>query len=167
MLRSRLSLSLLVGCAVGCSAGLRDGVVTKGSLRYRVGPPNSASWRKFSLHDNDAAWTARDSGHVMAVNSTCADHGDPSLDILTNHLVMGFTDRALDARAELTVDGRQALRSFYRARLDGVPVELELLVLKKNGCVHDFSYISPLGQKAALQADFDRLVQAFHQEAAP
>jgi len=41
------------------------------------------------------------------------------------------------------------------------------VVLKKNGCVHDFSYISPEGQEAAHQAEFDALVAGFRQERTP
>jgi hypothetical protein len=41
-------------------------------------------------------------------------------------------------------------------------VELELLVLKKDGCVYDFSYIAPPALFERHAADFDRLVAGFH-----
>jgi hypothetical protein len=59
------------------------------------------------------------------------------------------------------------MRSLVRARLDGVPISLELVVLKKNGCVHDFTYASPTGKEAEHQTEFDALVAGFRQERAP
>jgi hypothetical protein len=53
------------------------------------------------------------------------------------------------------------------ARLDGVPTSLVLVVLKKNGCVHDFTYVSPRGEETKYQKEFDALVAGFKQERAP
>jgi len=116
--------------------------------------------------DNDLAWLAP-SGHVIAINATCTGHEDPQLEVLTNHLVIGFTDREWVSKKKFQLDGRDALRSLVRAKLDGVSISLDLVVLKKNGCVHDFSYVSPAGQEAAHQAEFDALVAGFRQERAP
>ena len=62
------------------------------------------------------------------------------------------------------VDGREAMLSNYVARMDGVPVEIDVAVLKKDGCVHDFIYVSPAGQAAEHRAQFDRLLQEFTAE---
>jgi hypothetical protein len=158
-----LALGLLF---LACS-GFDHGVFVKNRLRYRLAAPESPAWRSIGLQDNDLAWVARDNGELLAANSTCTDHGDPSLEVLTNHLLIGFEDRELDDQRPITLDGREALRSRYKARLDGVPVELEVVVLKKNGCIHDFTFVAPLGLKAVHLADFDALVQSFAQEAAP
>ena len=103
-------------------------------------------------------------GCVLAMNATCDNHGDPGLEVLTTHLLFGFTDRQLQSRTEKQVDGRAALFSHYLAQLDGVPVELQLVVLKKDGCVHDFIYVAPQGQAAAHQQALDRLVAEFTSE---
>ena len=117
--------------------------------------------------DKARAWVAKDSGDILAVNATCADHGDPSLEVLTGHLLIGFEEHSLQEQQTESLDGREALRSKYHATLDGVPVELELVVLKKNGCVHDFTFVAPLASAASHRAEFDTLVSRFRQEAAP
>lgn len=151
----------------GCAAGLRDGVFVKEEVRYRVAAPDEARWRRLAFADADLAWGSTTSGHVVAVNATCHGHEDPPLDVLTSHLLFGFTDRQrLSSRRE-TIDGREALRSQYRAKLDGVAVELELVVLKKNGCVHDFTAVSPAGQQGGVRAVFDALVAGFAQVPRP
>ncbi len=98
-----------------------------------------------SFADNDLAWVRKD-GQVLAMNATCRDYGDPSLDVLTHHLLMGFTDRWEKSKETKAIDGREAMISRYDAKLDGVEVELEVAVLKKDGCVHDFMYVAPKGQ---------------------
>ncbi len=159
-------MSLIVGFAA-CSHVLHGVVFSKPEVQYRIGAPDEAAWRRVDFSDNDLAWLHRTSGHIISTNATCHDHGDAPLEVLTQHLLFGFTDREQREQETQTIDGREALHSKYVARLDGVPVEIELVVLKKNGCVHDFSYIAPVGQSAEQQAVFDRFVGEFQQERSP
>lgn len=163
MLRSVTALGLLLFLC-GCRGGLAGGVYTRGNLQYRVAEPSG--WKPVAFDDNDLAWLGPN-GHVLAMNATCEGHEDPPLDVLTNHLVIGFTDRQWGERQKVMIDGREAQRSQVTAKLDGVPVSLELVVLKKNGCVHDFTYISPLGREAEQRAAFEKLVTNFRQEHGP
>ena len=151
--------------ASGCRGGLLGGMYTRDGVAYRVVEP-SGDWRRINFDDNDLAWVARQ-GHVIAINATCTGHEDPQLEVLTNHLVIGFTDREWVSKKRFELDGREAMRSLVKARLDGVATSLDLVVLKKNGCVHDFSYVSPTGQEATHQAEFDALIAGFKQERAP
>jgi hypothetical protein len=149
----------------GCGPVLRDGRFVKGALSYRVAEP-PAPWRRMAFADNDLAWGAPE-GHVLALNATCTGHEDPPLDVLTRHLLMGFDARQPLGAQTLSLDGRAALRSRYEASLDGVPVELQVVVLKKNGCVHDLTYVAPAGQAGVHQAQFEALVTGFTQEHGP
>lgn len=162
MLRGFILLGLVV-LVPGCRGGLSDGMFRRDGLAYRVVEPQG--WRRAGFDDNDLAWVSPQ-GHVIAINATCTGHEDPQLEVLTNHLLIGFTDREWVSKKHFELDGRQALRSLVKARLDGVSTSLDLVVLKKNGCVHDFSYISPTGQEATHQAEFDALVAGFRQERA-
>lgn len=143
---------------------LKDGYFAKDSLRYKVATPDPAQWQQVKFAENDLAWVNRNSAHVLSVNATCDEHGDPGLDVLTTHLMFGFTDRALKTRETKMIDGREALLSNYVAKLDGVPMEIDLAVLKKNDCVHDFIYISPAGEAQQHRAEFDRLLSEFTAE---
>jgi hypothetical protein len=163
----RTALPLVCGCLLSTCTTFEGGLFHKPGVSYRVAAPDASAWRKVSLGDNDLAWVARGSGETLAVNATCEDHGDPSLEVLTNHLLLGFTAREQLAQTPFRLDGREALRSRYRALLDGVPVELELVVLKKNGCVHDFTLVAPGGQPAAHRAALEALLDGFRQEASP
>ena len=167
MLRGVIFLLMVAGLT-GCHGTLSNGVYRRDGVAYRVVEPPADAWRSVDFADNDLAWVSRNSGHVLAVNATCGSQTeDPPLEVLTNHLVMGFTDRQWLSREKFMLDGREAERSKVQARLDGVPTSVQLVVLKKNDCVHDFSYVSPLGEEAAHQRDFDALVAGFAQEHAP
>jgi hypothetical protein len=166
-LRQVLPLLLLLAPAVGCHRRVRfeNQVFSKPGVRYRVGevPP---VWERVKVSHNDLAWYTEETGHALSVNSTCKEHEDAPLDVLTRHLLAGFTERLEVEQQKVVVDEREALRSRYRAKLDGVPVELLLLVLKKDRCVYDFTYVAPLGRYEERLQGFESLVRGFHVESA-
>jgi len=158
-------LGTLAVLGMGCHRGVRfeNHVVSKPDVRYRLGtlPP---AWERVSLAGNDVAWFLEDTGHALSVNATCREQQDAPLNVLTRHLLEGFTERQEVTQRLEVVDEREALRSHYLAKLDGVPVELMLLVLKKDRCVFDFTYVSPLGRFEQHLADLDAMVLGFHAE---
>ncbi|AFE07744.1 hypothetical protein COCOR_07794 [Corallococcus coralloides DSM 2259] len=164
---SRLLLTLVLSALLaGCHrATFEDSVLQKSDVKYRVGPLSNDVWERRGFDDNDLAFVERgDTGRIIATNATCRDHDDPSLQVLTKHLLMGFTERQDLGQRTFTLDDREALRSRYVAKLDGVPVSLELVVVKKDNCVFDFSYIAPVGAADARMADFESLFQGFRAE---
>ena len=160
---------LLLGLALTATAGCRhvrfeDFTLSKPDVRYRIGevPPG---WHRVFLQDTDLTFAEDgDTGRALAANAVCEGHDDPPLPVLTRHLLLGFTERQEKAQRLVVLDGREALRSHYTAKLDGVPVELELVVLKKDGCVFDFSYVAPLGRAEERRGDFEAVLAGFHAE---
>lgn len=148
--------------ALSC-AGLRDGVYVEGRTRFRIGSL-PASWREVHLVGNDVAFVSADSATSLAINATCADHDDPTLEVLTRHLLMGFSGQEVVTQALEPLDGREALRTHVRALLDGVPVELILVVMKKDGCVYDFTWV---GRRDASEQVFEQVLAHFHAGANP
>jgi hypothetical protein len=60
------------------------------------------------------------------------------------------------------MDGREALRTHFRAKLDGVPRDMLLQILKKDSCVYDFALVTPPDasfDEALL--DFDQMLAGF------
>lgn len=167
MTRTLLLLGLAL-LAPGCRhVRFEDFTLTKPDVRYRIGELPKG-WHRVFLEDNDLAFAEDgDTGRAIAANATCEGHDDPPLPVLTRHLLMGFTEREEQGQALLALDGREALRSHFTAKLDGVPVDLDLVVLKKDGCVFDFSYVAPLARGAERRADFETLLAGFHAERVP
>jgi hypothetical protein len=150
---------------VACRPSLVNGVFRKDGMVYRLTPPSRDRWRAIDFNDNDLAFVAVDSPHMLAANSSCRQMEEASLETLTTHLLFGMTAQELVQRSVRVLDGRDALYSTYRAKLDGVLVDLEVVVVKKNSCVHDFTLVSPPGRLEEKQGDFEQLVSSFAQEA--
>jgi hypothetical protein len=106
-------------------------------------------------------------GGSIAAGVHCGDHDDVSLDVLTNHLLIGIEQRAERARRPLVVAGRAALRTQLDGRLDGVLVALDLVVLKKDGCTYDLLLVGERSHVERRRVDFDRFVAGFTTQARP
>src|SRR5579863_1939580 len=128
-----LWLVLAAGCATGTFAG---NVYRDSQTAFRLGDL-PATWHRFNLSGADLTFRD-DSGGTILVNGTCEGVTDVSLDVLTNQALFGVEHREVVSREMITLDGRDALRTQVKGTMDGVPVELELVVLKKDDCTYDF-----------------------------
>ena len=60
-----------------------------------------------------------------------------------------------------TLSERKALYTQAAASLDGVPVLLELVVIKKNQCQFDFMGVTPAGTGKTTTGDLVQFVKGF------
>jgi hypothetical protein len=161
--RAGTSLLSLVAALAACGGGSYEaGVYRDEEATFRIGTL-PAGWARVDLDgQNDLAFHHDGLAAVLQVNASC----DPSLDIplvaLTNHLLFGFTEREIRSQELLPFSSREALRTHLTAKLDGVPREILLTVLKKDGCVYDFALVAPPGA-AFLRARpaFEALLAGF------
>jgi hypothetical protein len=163
----RFGLALLLfSTAIGCAHGRWDPTARRTCGRgvcYHVGP--LPQW-KLLRHDG-AQLSFFSSTHraVISTNATCRDDADATpLPTLTRHLLIGYTERRVLSEETRHLDGREALRSVVQAKLDGVPIVLDLWVLKRNGCIFDLSLAAPPDEYAMVANDFARFVSEFAQE---
>ncbi|MFK7985659.1 MAG: hypothetical protein AB8I08_06475 [Sandaracinaceae bacterium] len=132
--------------------------------RYRVGTFDP-EWEPLRVSNNDLAWRHGAHGAIAQINANCDPFQDVPLTSLTNHLLIGFTDRERHDQRIVTLDGRDALRSRYTASLDGVPRELLFYVLKKDECTYDFALVAAPGAGyGPAEAAFERFVAGFSTE---
>lgn len=157
-----LTLLTLPLSACGGAGTLEGDVFHSPEVRYRIGSLESP-WRRVDVEgQNDLAWTHADLAAVIQTNSSCNPGLDIPLPSLTNHLLIGFTDREFQSQETVPMASREALRTHVTAKLDGVSRELLFVVLKKDGCVYDFSLVAPPGPRfERARPDFDRLVAGF------
>jgi hypothetical protein len=154
-----LILSLLTGCAGGTFA---DWVYRDSQTAYRVGPL-PAGWERVDLKGGNVAFRHGSGGSILA-NGLCTGVKDVPLDVLTNQALFGLEQKQEMSRETFTLDGRAAERTRLTGALDGVPVELELVVLKKDNCTYDLQLVAAPGAPFdARVADFDAFVAGFHE----
>ncbi len=160
-LREAVWVVLLAGCV---GAGTFSGqVYRQGSVAYRVGVLPDG-WSRSRSHGANLVFQHAQGGMVV-VNAECPLQGDAPLHVLTNHLLFGVSAQQEISRTLFTLDGREALRTHLTGQLDGVPIELALVVLKKDGCLYDLQLIAGPGQFAAREPAFTSFVAAFASEA--
>ncbi len=150
--------------AVGCGASnhLSEGVYRSGDVAFAV-PPVPAEWRRIEVSDATLAFRDDRAEGSILVNARCSHlDGDVPLSALTNDLVMGTTDRDFVSQDTIAFDSREALHSVLKAKLDGVLLQYDLYVLKKDGCVYDFVYVAPPTSYAGGAPLFERFVAGFH-----
>lgn len=160
----KLSAYLLCGLLTGCGGGghFSQGYYRDEQTSYRIAEPDR-SWTRLEVESgNDLAWHRERPEAIIQVNSACGLEMDIPLKALTNHLLIGFTEVAISEQGLIDLDGREALRTRLSAKLDGVRRELILTVLKKNGCVYDFTLVAPEpGAFAHALAAYDRVLSGF------
>jgi hypothetical protein len=161
-LRLRLACATIVALGSGCgtSGTFRNGIYQDEYVRYRIGQPEG-DWERVAVGDNDVAYHHRALGTV-SVNSTCSDYEDVPEQALLNHLFFGTRERVFRKQEVVTLDGRGALHVLADVELDGVPISLEIYLLKKDGCVYDLSYISSRSAQSQGHPVFARVVAGFH-----
>ncbi|HEU4413085.1 MAG TPA: hypothetical protein VFS43_48030 [Polyangiaceae bacterium] len=163
------SLALAIACAAALVAGcgaetFRDSRYEGQGLAFRVGP-RPPSWTRLETSHGLLAFRDEGLNATVLVNGRCGVDGDDvPLPALTRHLFLQFTEREVEEERLLPFDGREALSTTLRAKLDGVPKRFTALVLKKDGCVYDFVLVSEPGSFPRARADFDRFVMGFHTE---
>ncbi len=155
-------LALPIGVAACSGSALQGTVFRSGGVSFRIGelPP---SWKSLDVPYARLAFRDEQSEATVLVNGRCGrDHEDISLASLTRQLFMTFTEREVLDQREVPMDGREALHTVLRAKLDGVPKMFDVYVLKKDGCVYDFVVISSPETFDANRKIFERFVNAFH-----
>jgi hypothetical protein len=162
MRRITLIVSVLA-CTLGACAGpsFQGGVYRTDDLAFRLGeiPPGYGS---VDAGNGRLAFRDERLRTTVLVNARCKMDGDDvPLVALTNHLFMTFTERETIEQKVEPLDGRDALHTLMRAKLDGVPKTFDVYVLKKDGCVYDFALVSAPGTFDANRTLFERFVAGF------
>lgn len=167
-----LFLALLTSCSVvrffsyassstPSRGELRGNTFYSPSVVYEIGEL-SPSWTRIKVEGGDMAFYNKEKVATITVNSSCRRGDVPySLKALSESLTIGIRKKEELSRAVITVDDMPAMRVHLKGELDGEPIEMCTVVLKKEGCIFDFSYSSSPANFASGVSDFDEFVLMF------
>ncbi|WP_156865167.1 hypothetical protein [Pajaroellobacter abortibovis] len=149
---------------MGCSPKrpyYREGVFHIHDAVFQLGqiPP---TWTPLSIHEATIGF--RDAAQHASVFLYARCHqkrDDIPLTVLTNHLLLGTTERDIREQQTIPLDGREALFTHLHAKLDGVEMHYEIYVLKKDDCLYKFIYMRSIQEKEELSEAFKRSVTGF------
>ena len=129
-------------------------------MSYDLAPlPNA--WRPVKGEDAHHLFHHEQGGTIVANSSCRVSDSDAPLDVLTNHLLFELQDVKERGRMRMVLAGRAALRTSVDATLDGVPIALELVVLKKDGCLFDLTYVAVPDAFDSHTGEFEKVVEGF------
>lgn len=142
-------LGAVGGCGRAAARSFDGSVFREGPVAFQIAPV-PAGWRSVDVTDASLAFRDETHGASILLNARCRrpDEGTP-LVALTNHLIIGSTERDVQSQVAEPFDGREALHTKLRAKWDGVPIAFDIFVMKKDGCVYDFIY---MGDPSAFDA---------------
>ncbi len=152
------------GCGGGKSQGTFEGnVYRNGKIAFQL-PTMPPTWRRLDVNDASLAFRDDQHGASVLLNARCltADDRTP-LVALTNHLLIGATEREYVSQEVVPFDGREALHTKLKAKWDGVPMFIDVFVLSKDGCIYDFIYLGAETGSGAEggAAKFESFVRGF------
>jgi len=160
-------LAALASAGCGHAQTFDEGVLRKDGMAVRVGPV-PPGWRRIRVDGADLAFRDDERSGSALFDVRCGQRDDDApLAVLTNHLIMGTTEREFDAQDTVPFDGREALHTLLRAKLDGVPMQYDIYVMKKNGCLFDLVYVAPPDRFADGAADFEHFAAGVRTESSP
>ncbi|MEM7495761.1 MAG: hypothetical protein AAF471_06480 [Myxococcota bacterium] len=142
-----------------CATTPKHYVYRNKHTRYRIGHPG-ARWRRINARGADLAWLHKQDGSLLYTHSLCQST-DTSLLSLAHHLLIGMTDHKVLQRQTIQLSGRDALRVHMKGKLDGVPRNLQAVVLKKDGCVYDVVLVASPEQLQRHHAAFQAVLAPF------
>lgn len=145
---------LLAGCInlpIGKSQKERSTAITV------VAP--SGAYEKTSSKHVDQGWIHSKNGTTISYLSDCGDTADISLKQMELTALSGLRNLRVLEQNDISFSERKALRSKVQGDVDGVTVNVELLVTQKNGCRYTFTLTGFPPSFSQAQTDFNQFLK--------
>ncbi len=122
-------------------------------------------WQDLKTGARTASWYNPEFLSTISTDVLCEmSTGDRPLESVAGDIVAAIDDRTVTDSQEFSLDGRGALRETVSGSVDGVPLMMEAVVLKKNNCSFNMAVIAPPEEMPNVRPIFDEFVHGFHYE---
>lgn len=129
------SYLVLIAATSSCvSVGLKQKAADK-SKSYSFTQP-SGNFEKIKSVQADLAFQDPTTGHTIAMISECSDSLDPSIESLESEITSSIQNAKAISQTEVMTNSRSGRHSLFSGTMDGVPVNIEILVFKKSSCAY-------------------------------
>ncbi len=100
----------------------------------------AAPFKPIKSANADRAWQSEKSGNTISYLSECGNATDPSLLQLETDSLAAVSKMDIISTKVFDFNSRAGRSTTVSGEVDGVPIKLELLVFKKNGCNFTLSF---------------------------
>jgi hypothetical protein len=160
--KALLSLTCLL-TTFGCvTVGLPEQDVRRAQGVRLVEP--KPPFEPMRVESADRSWLNRTTGSSISYHSDCRDaEMGSSLESARSELLAGLTLTEPAVSEPRQVQGRDALWTEAKGRLDGVPTAFSALLFRRNGCLYTLTWIRShdLARAEQDRAAFDGFVTGF------
>ena len=163
--------TLATGCVFGRQpfrgvVSYRDGRVflslNQPKKFYRVGKL-PGGWKRLKTPARAITFFDSGTGSSISTDAFCGRSvGDQALSALGGEVISALDDRKVTEEVPFTLDGRAAVRQRVEGKFNGVPIVLDLVVVRKDDCVFDMYAIMPPDSVSATEGDFETFYLGFH-----
>jgi hypothetical protein len=120
-------------------------------------------WQDLTTGVRSASWYSADYFSTISTEVLCErSTGDRPLASVAAEVASAIEDRTVTEEGEFMLDGRGALRQRVSGSVDGVPLIMDVVVVKKNNCAFDFVAIAPPDEMPNISSAFEVFFNGFH-----
>ncbi|MCI0483494.1 MAG: hypothetical protein L0Y78_02805 [candidate division NC10 bacterium] len=148
-----LVVLLLTGCAAA-SGRVVDGLYVDTAKGFRVALPRSG-WQVASSPGADLALRNAGADASIAVSASCPEQETGPLPALARHVLFGLRQVEWLRQEPIQLDGVAGLETVVRGRVEGAPVQVRSVVIRRRGCLYDLLFVAPPETFEARGADFE------------
>ncbi len=146
---------------VGVTSYKQDKVYIKGGKHYLVGQLPS-QWQRVQVSQNVITFYNKQDEASITTDAFCGESFvDRPLDILASELASALTDLNTISTDRFMLDKRESYRQKVFGKMDGVPVKMDIVVIKKNSCNFDFVAVMPPKNSTKITKDFEQFFNGF------
>ncbi len=122
-------------------------------------------WEDLTTGVRSASWYNPDYLSTISTEVLCErSAGDRPLQSVASEVVVAMEDRTVSNEREFMLDGRGALRQTVSGSVDGVPLIMDVVVVKKGNCAFDFVAVAPPEEMTNVSPHFEVFFNGFHYE---
>lgn len=149
-------LSLLLGSCV--SVNLPGGKVTPAKDVGFTAP--SSPFKEIESKGSDKSWLSAKTGNTISFRSECGG-AEVSLQQMEGESLAALDNLSVQTSTTTIYNARESRQTIATGTVDGVPVQLSLIVFKKNGCGFTISYGGVSAQFKAEESYFNSFKDSF------
>lgn len=151
------SMCLLLGGCVSVSLPGKK-VVSAKDVSFEAPP---SPFKEIKMANVDKAWLSDKTANTISYFSECGNSADPSLESLESDALSAMNDVNVLQSETREFNGRESRHTVITGKLDGVPVKMSLVLLKKNGCNYTLSYGGTAAQFPQEESAFENFKKNF------